>query len=93
MNMIDPPMTGREGVAGTEPAPDAAARLAARTTATSVDYAVAGSVRKSGSRVRVATELIDASTGGIVWADRFESDRDDVFDAQRTRADHDARCH
>ena len=39
-----------------------------------VGHVVEGSVRKSGSRVRITAQLIDASTGGHVWAERFDRD-------------------
>jgi eukaryotic-like serine/threonine-protein kinase len=41
-----------------------------------------GSVRRAGNRVRVATQLVDASTGFPVWADRFDRAFDDVFAIQ-----------
>ncbi|HSA56978.1 MAG TPA: protein kinase [Gemmatimonadaceae bacterium] len=41
-----------------------------------------GSVRRAGDRVRVATQLIDASTGFPVWSDRFDRSFDDVFAIQ-----------
>jgi adenylate cyclase len=41
-----------------------------------------GSVRKSGSRVRITAQLIDASTGGHVWAERFDRDLTDIFAVQ-----------
>ena len=47
-----------------------------------VRYVLEGSVRKSASRVRVSGQLIDASTGAHLWADRFESALDDIFDLQ-----------
>ncbi len=47
-----------------------------------VRYALVGSVRKSGSRVRVTIELIDGPTGANVWADRFNEDVADIFDLQ-----------
>jgi len=37
-----------------------------------VRYLLEGSVRKSGNRVRIIGQLIDASTGAHLWADRFE---------------------
>jgi TolB-like protein len=37
-----------------------------------VGYVVEGSVRKEGDRVRIVAELIDAETGGHIWADRFD---------------------
>ena len=47
-----------------------------------VHYVLEGSVRKSGKRVRVTTQLIDASTETHIWANRFDSDLDDIFDLQ-----------
>jgi serine/threonine-protein kinase len=41
-----------------------------------------GSVRRSGNRIRVFTELVDASTGFTVWSDRFDRSFDDVFEIQ-----------
>jgi adenylate cyclase len=41
-----------------------------------------GSVRKSGSRVRITAQLIDASTGGHIWAERFDRDLTDIFAVQ-----------
>ena len=37
-----------------------------------VRYVVEGSVRKAGNRVRITAQLIDAHTGGHVWADRYD---------------------
>ena len=45
-------------------------------------YIVDGSVRKSGSRVRIAAQLVDVTTGNHIWADRFDGGLDDVFDLQ-----------
>jgi TolB-like protein len=47
-----------------------------------VRYVLEGSVRKSGSRLRITGQLIDASTGGHLWADRFEGALNDIFDLQ-----------
>jgi TolB-like protein/tetratricopeptide (TPR) repeat protein len=47
-----------------------------------VRYVLEGSVRKAGSRVRITGQLIDASTGMHLWADRFEGQLEDVFDLQ-----------
>jgi adenylate cyclase len=47
-----------------------------------VRYALEGSVRKSGSRVRITGQLVDASSGAHVWADRFEGTLEDVFALQ-----------
>ena len=47
-----------------------------------VRYVLEGSVRKASGRVRVTGQLIDSSTGAHLWADRFESALDDIFDLQ-----------
>jgi TolB-like protein len=47
-----------------------------------VRYLLEGSVRKSVNRVRIAGQLIDASTGTHLWADRFDGALDDIFDLQ-----------
>jgi len=47
-----------------------------------VGYVLEGSVRKVAGKIRIAGQLIDASTGAHVWADRFEGDLSDVFALQ-----------
>ena len=47
-----------------------------------VRYVLEGSVRKAANRVRIVGQLIDATTGAHIWADRFEGALDDVFDLQ-----------
>jgi adenylate cyclase len=47
-----------------------------------VRYVLEGSVRKSGSRVRITGQLIDAATGAHLWADRFDGLLEDIFDLQ-----------
>jgi adenylate cyclase len=47
-----------------------------------VRYVLEGSVRKAGSRVRITGQLVDAMTGGHIWADRFDGALEDVFDLQ-----------
>ena len=47
-----------------------------------VRYVLEGSIRKSGNRVRVTAQLIDAGAGGHLWADRFEGPLDDIFGLQ-----------
>jgi TolB-like protein/Tfp pilus assembly protein PilF len=47
-----------------------------------VQYLLEGSVRKSGSRVRITAQLIDASTGHHVWAERYDRDLEDIFAVQ-----------
>ena len=47
-----------------------------------VRYVAEGSVQRSGDRVRINAQLIDATTGHHVWAERFESEMTDVFALQ-----------
>ena len=47
-----------------------------------VRYVLEGSVRKSGNRVRITAQLIDATTGGHLWAERFDRDLTDIFTVQ-----------
>ncbi len=47
-----------------------------------VRYVLEGSVRKAGNRVRVTAQLIDSSSGGHVWANRFDRDLSDIFAVQ-----------
>jgi len=47
-----------------------------------VQYVLEGSVQKSGSRVRVTAQLIDAIKGHHLWADRYDRDLQDVFALQ-----------
>jgi adenylate cyclase len=47
-----------------------------------VQYVLEGSVQKSGSRVRVTAQLIDATKGHHLWADRYDRELKDVFALQ-----------
>jgi TolB-like protein len=47
-----------------------------------VRYVLEGSVRKAGDRVRITGQLIDATSGAHLWADRFDGSLEDVFDLQ-----------
>jgi TolB-like protein/class 3 adenylate cyclase/tetratricopeptide (TPR) repeat protein len=47
-----------------------------------VRYVLEGSVRKAGNKVRITGQLIDASTGSHLWADRFDGSLEDIFDLQ-----------
>src|SRR5262249_5181145 len=47
-----------------------------------VRYVLEGSVRKGGNRVRITAQLIDATNGAHLWADRFDGSLEDVFDLQ-----------
>ena len=44
-----------------------------------VQYVLEGSVQKSGDRVQITAQLIDARTGNHLWAERYESKRKDLF--------------
>ncbi len=47
-----------------------------------VRYVLEGSVRRAGDRLRFTGQLIDATTGTHIWADRFEGNVGDLFDLQ-----------
>jgi TolB-like protein/class 3 adenylate cyclase len=47
-----------------------------------VRYVLEGSVRKAGSVLRITGQLIDASTGSHLWAERFDGPLEDVFELQ-----------
>jgi len=47
-----------------------------------VRFVLEGSVRKSGGRVRITGQLIDAATGAHLWADKYDGGLEDVFDLQ-----------
>jgi TolB-like protein len=47
-----------------------------------VRYVLEGSVRRAAKRVRITGQLIDAATGAHLWAERFESTLDDIFELQ-----------
>ena len=47
-----------------------------------VRYVVEGSVRRAGNRVRIAAQLIDATTGHHIWAQRYDRELTDIFAVQ-----------
>jgi TolB-like protein len=47
-----------------------------------VRYVLEGSVRRSGNRIRISGQLINAETGNHIWAERFDGDLDDIFELQ-----------
>ena len=47
-----------------------------------VRYVVEGTVRKSGTRVRIVAQLIETETGTHIWADRYDGDLRDIFALQ-----------
>jgi len=47
-----------------------------------VKFVLEGSVRKAGNRIRVTAQLIDASTGNHLWAERYDRGLEDIFVVQ-----------
>ena len=47
-----------------------------------VRYVLEGSVQKSGDRLRITAQLIDAKTGNHLWSERYDRDLKDLFDLQ-----------
>jgi adenylate cyclase len=47
-----------------------------------VRYVLEGSVRRIASRVRITAQMIDGTTGGHLWAERYDRDLEDVFAVQ-----------
>jgi TolB-like protein len=47
-----------------------------------VRYALEGSVRRAGNNLRITAQLIDATSDGHLWADKYTGKLDDVFDLQ-----------
>ena len=47
-----------------------------------VRYVLEGSVRKSGNRIRITAQLIDAQDGTHLWAERYDRAMDDIFAIQ-----------
>src|SRR5437867_12069146 len=47
-----------------------------------VRYLVEGSVRKAGNRVRINAQLVNATTGGHLWAERYDRELQDIFALQ-----------
>jgi adenylate cyclase len=47
-----------------------------------VRYVLEGSVRKAGNRVRITAQLVDGTTGGHLWAERYDRDLTDIFEVQ-----------
>lgn len=47
-----------------------------------VRYVLEGSIRKAGGKVRITGQLIDATSGAHLWADKFDGSLEDVFDLQ-----------
>lgn len=47
-----------------------------------VRYLLEGSIRKSGSRIRIAAQLIEAEKGNHIWAERYDLEMEDIFAVQ-----------
>jgi TolB-like protein/cytochrome c-type biogenesis protein CcmH/NrfG len=47
-----------------------------------VRHVLEGSVRKAGNRVRIAAQLVEASTGYQLWSERYDRQLEDIFDVQ-----------
>ena len=47
-----------------------------------VRYVLEGSVRRAASRVRINAQMIDGTTGGHLWAERYDRDLEDIFAVQ-----------
>ncbi|MGB2637018.1 MAG: protein kinase [Candidatus Acidiferrum sp.] len=45
-------------------------------------YVLAGSLRRSGNRLRITAQLVETRTGHALWAQRFDREMDDVFEVQ-----------
>lgn len=47
-----------------------------------VTHILQGSIRKSGSRLRISAQLVDATTASSVWGERYDRDLQDIFEIQ-----------
>ena len=47
-----------------------------------VRYILEGSLRRAADKIRINAQLIDATTGGHLWAERYDGTLDDVFELQ-----------
>lgn len=45
-------------------------------------YVLEGSIRRSGDKIRITAQLIDATSGAHLWADRFDGSIQDIFEVQ-----------
>lgn len=70
------------GMASSEHYRDARTDLAAAAAELGIDYAVRGTVRRIGERVRLNAQLLDARTGLTLWAERFDGHLAQIFEAQ-----------
>ena len=47
-----------------------------------VKYVLEGSVQRSGDRIRITAQLIDATTGHHIWSQRYDREQKDIFAIQ-----------
>jgi len=47
-----------------------------------VGYVLEGSIRKSGNRLRITSQLVNTQNGDHIWAERFDRDLNDIFEVQ-----------
>jgi len=47
-----------------------------------VRYVLEGSVRKAGTRIRVAAQLLESETGSHLWAEHYDRQLEDIFAVQ-----------
>ena len=47
-----------------------------------VRYVLEGSVRMTGNKARINAQLIDTTTGGHLWAERYEEQMENIFSLQ-----------
>jgi len=47
-----------------------------------IQYVLKGGVQKSGDKVRITVQLIDAISGSYIWSDRYDGQLEDIFDLQ-----------
>lgn len=47
-----------------------------------VKYVLEGSVRRSGDQLRITAQLVDATSGNHLWADRYDREMKDIFAIQ-----------
>lgn len=52
-----------------------------------VEYVLEGSIQKAGNRLRIFTQLVEATSARLIWQERFDGTTDDIFDLQDTVAE------
>jgi adenylate cyclase len=59
-----------------------AARVTDVASGLGVRYVLEGSVRRAGNRVRISAQLVDATSGKHLWAERYDRNLEDLFSIQ-----------